>query len=204
MRKRRNTNEVTKEEMKGLQTLLQKAVAASNPKDKGYEEENEALVQAAELMNLLEIPITPFITPKSPYEVKGLIKVVERNLRWALSGSFLRGWYAIQKKWEKLIPEMIKIQGKSLKKEIPWFDFEKFLTAKRTSGKYKDGYTDLVVAHITANIDNLLEPDEPGNEYAEEAFNRLGMGRNYKWARFLDPKQPFSIYLDPEEEEGEL
>lgn len=198
MRKRRNTNGVTKAEMKGLQTLLQKAVAASDPKEGGYEEENEALVQAAELMNLLEIPITPFITPKSPYEVKGLIKVVERNLRWALSGSFFRGWYAIQKKWEKLIPEMIKIQGKSLKKEIPWFDFEKFLTAK-VKGKY--GYTDLVVAHITANIDDLLEPDEPGNEYAGGAFNRLGMGSNHKWARFLDPKQPFSIYLDPEEED---
>ena len=198
MRKRRNTKGVTKAEMKGLQTLLQKAVAASDPKGSGYEEENEALVQAAELMNLLEIPITPFITPKSPYEVKGLIKVVERNLRWALSGSFLRGWYAIQKKWEKLIPEMIKIQGKSLKKEIPWFDFEKFLTAK-VKGKY--GYTDLVTFHVTSNIDDLLEPDEPGNEYAEESFNRLGMGRNYTWARFLDPKQPFSIYLDPEEED---
>ena len=120
-RRRRNTNGVTKAEMKKLQTLLEDGIKQYY-QGKG----TEVLAQAFSLLHLLQIRIDNFVGSKASYPVEYLSPMIRNNLMVAVSHADEVAFNLMREDIEKLTKKWEKVFYRQLHKTVPWFSIPAF------------------------------------------------------------------------------
>jgi hypothetical protein len=114
MRKRRNTNGVTKADMKKLQQVLKAAM--DNDGDE------ETLKQAFFVIHSMGIPLAPFLKKESTYYVQYLQEVLHDSIHeWVLTAA-TEAW---ESELERITTDVTKKSLAFLKKHAPWIDASK-------------------------------------------------------------------------------
>ena len=178
-RRRRNTNGVTKAEMKNLQTLLEDGVNQYY-QGKGF----GVLAQAFSFLPLLEIKIDNFIGPEASYPVEYLAPLIQNNLMVAVSHADEAAFNIMRKDIEKLTKKWEKVFYQQLHKTVPWFSIPTF--KKNLQDRIGMELWEWMI--VEEGIDDVME------ESMMQTLSQLAFPGGHR------PETEIQDYIDPQQE----